>query len=235
MLDHEVVRLKVMGELACFTRPEAKVERVSYPVMTPSAARGVLEAICWKPEFQWYVRRILVLREIQYVCIRRNEVQGTIPVKKVRDWMRNPASFEPYLADSAGVHGPQGENRTQRNTLALRDVAYIIEASVELRNGSRATDLAKYREMFLRRAERGQCYHHPYLGIREYAADFMLPDSHEQPITDSADLGLMLFDVEYTPQRNRPLFAPAKLEAGVLDVEAMRREAKPGEPEEVTA
>ena len=234
MLDREVVRLKVEGQLACFTRPEAKVERVSYPVMTPSAARGVLEAICWKPEFHWYVRRILVLKDIQFISIRRNEVQDTISVRKVREWMSDPATFEPYLADSAGRDGPQGENRTQRNTLALRDVAYVIEGSVELRNGAPATDLVKYREMFLRRVGRGQCYHHPYLGIREYAADFRLPEGDESPIADSRDLGLMLFDVDYTPKGNRPLFAPANLEAGVLDVEAMRRAAEPAEPQEVT-
>ena len=231
MLDREVVRLKVDGELACFTRPEAKVERVSYPIMTPSAARGVLEAVCWKPEFHWYVRRIIVLNPIQFTSIRRNEVQDTIKVGNVKKWMKDPSTFEPYLADSAGPGGPQGENRTQRNTLALRDVAYIIEASVELTDGGGATDLVKYREMFLRRGKRGQCYHHPYLGIREYAARFMPPDGTETPEPDFRDLGLMLFDVEYGPKGNRPLFASAKLEAGVLDVEAMRRAAKP--PEEV--
>jgi CRISPR-associated protein Cas5d len=233
VLDREVVRLRVEGDLACFTRPEAKVERVSYPVMTPSAARGVLEAICWKPEFSWWVRRILVLKPIQFTSIRRNEVQGTIPVGEVRKWMRDPSTFEPYLADSAGRHGPQGENRTQRNTLALRDVAYVIEASVQLRNGGDATSLAKYREMFLRRAARGQCYHHPYLGIREYAAKFGLAQDSEQPIDDCRDLGRMFFDADYRPTGNQPLFAPAKLEEGVLDVEAMRRAAKPAGPEEV--
>jgi len=233
VLDREVVRLKVEGELACFTRPEAKVERVSYPVMTPSAARGVLEAICWKPEFSWHVRRILVLKPIQFVSIRRNEVQDTIPVGEVHKWMRDPATFEPYLADSAGRYGPQGENRTQRNTLALRDVAYVIEASVRLRNGGDATNLVKYRGMFERRAERGQCYHHPYLGIREYAATFTAAGGAEERVDDSRDLGLMLLDVEYAATGNRPLFAPAKLEAGVLDVEAMREAARPIGKEEV--
>ncbi|MGQ9731494.1 MAG: type I-C CRISPR-associated protein Cas5 [Candidatus Zipacnadales bacterium] len=180
------------------------------------------------------MRRIVVLKEIQFTSIRRNEVQDILAVGNVRKWMRGPTTFVPYLADSAGLGGSQGENRTQRNTLALREVGYIIEASVQLRNGSDATNLVKYREMFLRRAERGQYYHHPYLGIREYAADFGLPQGDEKPIDDTRDLGLMLFDVEHTLEGNRPLFAQARLEAGVLDVEAMRRAAKPANPEEVT-
>jgi len=233
MLDRETVRVKVWGELACFTRAEAKVERLSYPVMTPSAARGVLEAIAWKPEMRWWVRRISVLRPIQFVSIRRNEVQGKIQVNSVLKWMEGEEPFVPYLADSAGREGVQGENRTQRNTLALRDVAYIIEASVDLRNGGGAEDLAKHREIMLRRLSKGQCYHHPYLGIREYSASFAPPDVSEEPVDDSRDIGLMLFDVDYGGKGNVPLFAPARLEDGVLNVEAMRAAASPGAPEEV--
>jgi CRISPR-associated protein Cas5d len=227
MLDREIVQAKVWGELACFTRPEAKVERVSYPVMTPSAARGVLEAICWKPEFEWYIRRIRVLRPIQFTSIRRNEVQGVLPEASVKAWMADPGSFEPYLADSAGREGLQGENRTQRNTLALRDVAYVIEASVRLRQSGDAGLLRKYREMFLRRLAKGQCFHHPYLGIREYAADFGEPGDTDSPVSDTRDMGLMLLDVRHGPKNHKePIFASARLDAGVLDVEAMWHESE---------
>lgn len=228
MIDRDIVAVKVWSEVACFTRPEMKVERVSYPVMTPSAARGVLEAVLWKPEFRWYVRRITVLKPIRYVSIRRNEVQGKISTASVQNWMDDPSSFEPYFADSAGRDGIQGENRTQRNTLALRDVAYLIEASVEQPNGfAQADPPVKYREMFQRRVERGQCFQQPYLGIREFVAGFSLPDKGEAPAEElqhekDRDLGLMLFDIDYTAQPHRPLFADAKLHRGVLDVETMR-------------
>lgn len=231
MVDNEVVSLKVWSDLACFTRPEMKVERVSYPLMTPSAARGVLESILWKPEFCWYVRRITVLKPIRYMSIRRNEVQDRIATNNVQKWMADPTTFEPYLADSAGRHDVQGENRTQRNTLALRDVAYLIEASIEVPNGfSRSNPPIKYREMFERRVTRGQCFQQPYLGIREFAACFARPDGTEAPpdglrLNEAHDLGLMLFDIDYTSQSHRPLFAEATLRHGVLDVEVMRETA----------
>lgn len=231
MVDNEVVSLKVGSDLACFTRPEMKVERVSYPVMTPSAARGVIESILWKPEFRWHVRRITVLKPIRYVSIRRNEVQDKIATNSVQKWMADPAKFEPYLADSAGRRDIQGENRTQRNTLALRDVAYVIEASVEVPNGfSRSNPPIKYREMFERRVTRGQCFQQPYLGIREFAACFERLDGSDTPpdelrLNQAYDMGLMLFDIDYTTQPHRPLFAEATLCRGVLDVEAMRETA----------
>jgi len=228
MIDREIVRVKVWGDLACFTRPETKVERLSYPVMTPSAARGILEAILWKPQFRWYVRRIIVLRPIRYVSVRRNEVQDTISHQAVRQWMNDPQSFVPYFADSAGREGFQGEHRTQRNTLALRDVAYIIEASVEQPDGfSQPDPPIKYREMFERRVAKGQRFQQPYLGLREYAACFAPPDGTERPADELAasvvDLGWMLFDIDYSSKPHRPLFAPAQLQRGELDVEAMRQ------------
>jgi len=231
MTDNETVSVKVWGPLACFTRPELKVERVSYPVMTPSAARGILEAICWKPQFRWIVRKIYVLKPIQFVGIRRNEVQDKISPRVVAEMMRNPDSFTPYFADSAGRDDIQGEHRTQRNTLALRDVAYIIEASVEVYDRYVKTDPPiKYREMFLRRVEKGQCFQQPYLGLREFVAHFSKPTDDDRPIPDSMDLGWMLFDLEYEEQgRGIPLFAQARLENGVLDVDSMRRNARPQE------
>ncbi|MGI6419459.1 MAG: type I-C CRISPR-associated protein Cas5c [Thermoguttaceae bacterium] len=231
MIDQEIVSLKVWGDLACFTRPEAKVERMTYPVLTPSGARGLLESIFWKPEFHWHVRRITVLNPIRYISIRRNEVQGTVPVGSAHQWMADPAAFRPYLADSAGRDGPQGENRTQRNTLALRDVAYLVEASVaQPRGASSDNPPIKYREMFLRRLAKGQQFQQPYLGIREFAASFSRPSGDERPAEElqaagTVDLGLMLLDLDYSVEPHRPIFAPAQLERGVLDVDAMRRQA----------
>lgn len=235
MLDRETVRAKVWGELACFTRPEAKVERVSYPVMTPSAARGVLEAIFWKPEFEWHIRRICVLRPIQFISIRRNEVQGVISEQSVKQWMQDPTQFEPYLADSMKrtVDGGYGQNRTQRNTLALRDVAYIIEAQVRLRGSRDASLFEKYRGILQRRLEKGQCYHRPYLGIREYVAYFAPPEGDETLVDDSRELGLMLLDIEHGAPA-KPLFAEARLVKGVLDVDEMRRAMWSDQREAVT-
>lgn len=230
MSEREVVSLRIWGDLACFTRPEMKVERVSYPMITPSGARGVLESILWKPEFRWYVRRITVLKPIRYVSVRRNEVQGTVPTRNVQQWMTDPSTFVPYLADSAGRDGPQGENRTQRNTLALRDVAYLVEASIEQPDGpSKENPPVKYREIFLRRVAKGQQFQQPYLGIREFPASFGLPTGEERPPQQlleagTMDFGLMLLDLDYSQKPYRPIFAPAQLERGVLDVDAMRRQ-----------
>ena len=209
MADRHVVRVKVWGPLACFTRPEMKVERVSYPVMTPSAARGILEAILWKPEFHWCVRAIHVLKPIQFVSIRRNEVQKKIPTRTVKQWMKDPTKYKPFYAD--GV-------RTQRNTFALGNVAYVIEASVDLPEFSTTDPPVKYREMFERRVDKGQCFQRPYLGCREFAADFGPPEETDCPIEESMDLGLMLYDIDYG-KVNRPLFFTAKLHDGVLTID----------------
>lgn len=203
--SYRPVEVKVWGEYACFTRPEMKVERVSYEVMTPSAARGVLEAIFWKPEFQWRIREIRVLREPRFFSILRNEVtRRAVPIRP-----------EPFFADDT-----EHRVRAQRHTLALRDVAYVIAADVAVRPGV-PVDPAKYRDQFRRRVLRGQCYTAPYLGCREFAASFSLPDSSEQPISRSVDLGRMLFDVDYTRDgngRGTPRFFEAQLDRGVLRV-----------------
>lgn len=219
------VSLKVWGEFACFTAPEMRVERVSYPVMTPSAARGVLEAIFWKPEIRYEIDRIAVLNPIQFISVRRNEIQGVIPARSVSNWRKNPASFEPYLVDSAGRDDVQGENRTQRNSVILRDVAYAITAGLVVKNPTPEDNPQKYREMFTRRIAAGQCFRQPYLGIREYAAHFVELDGHESPINESRDLGIILYDLDFGPKWNSKksaLFAPARLENGVLDVSKMR-------------
>lgn len=227
------ISLKVWGDLACFTAPEARVERLSYPVITPSAARGILEAIFWKPQIRYELDRISVLRPIRFTSVRRNEIQGTVPVKGaagVNAWMRDAATFEPYLVDSAGRDDVQGENRTQRNSVLLRDVAYLLEGRLIVKNPTPADPPAKYREMFQRRVAQGQCVRQPCLGIREFAAFFAAPDGTETPVAEDRDLGVMLYDLDFPtegPAGAHPpesaLFAPAKLVRGVLDVTAMRQ------------
>lgn len=188
-----IIHLRAWGDLACFTRPEMKVERVSYPVITPSAARGLLEAILYKPQFRWRIRRIAVKRPIQFLAFRRNEVKSRL----------SPRKPEPLLAE---------EDRTQRNTLALRDVEYVIEASMHLTplagltrrreedEGDHGGDtLVKYLAMFQRRAEKGQCFTQPSFGCREFAAYFELSDAKSMLVSAGInrdhDLGLMLYDV----------------------------------------
>ena len=210
MPDYPALEVKVWGELACFTRPEMKAERVSYSVMTPSAARGVLEAIFWKPEFSWQVREIWVLNPILHFSILRNEVNSKAVVATAERWAQTGAG---YFAE---------EDRAQRHTLALRDVAYLIKADVALRDHA-TEDIAKYRDQFRRRVNQGRCYHRPYLGCREFAAAFGPPDGGEHPIALTDDLGLMLFDLGYAADesgRGTPRFFPARLERGVLRVPA---------------
>jgi CRISPR-associated protein Cas5d len=227
------LKLKAWGDFACFTAPEMRVERVSYPVMTPSAARGILEAVFWKPQIRYEVDQIAVLKPIQFISIRRNEIQGTIALAGndgVNAWMKDPTRFQPYLVDSAGRDDVQGENRTQRNSVILRDVAYLISARLVVRQPTAADNPQKYREMFLRRAESGQCFRQPYFGIREYVAYFARPDGADQPASETRDLGIMLYDLDFpenvSPRGTKPpksaLFAPARLENGILDVVQMR-------------
>ncbi|MBC7326023.1 MAG: type I-C CRISPR-associated protein Cas5 [Moorella sp. (in: Bacteria)] len=201
--------VKVWGDLACFTRPEMKVERVSYPVMTPSAARGILEAIFWKPEFRWRVRQIEVLKPIRYFSILRNEVNNKMAVSTARGWARNGGG---YYAD---------QDRAQRHTLALREVAYIIRAEQVMASHARDIHPAKYRDQFRRRVERGQCYHRPYLGCREFSAFFGPVGPADQPIRHSEYLGRMLLDLQYNADgsgEGRPIFFSARLENGILRV-----------------
>ncbi|MGN6811498.1 MAG: type I-C CRISPR-associated protein Cas5c [Thermomicrobiales bacterium] len=209
----------VWGAFACFTRPEMKVERVTYPVMTPSAARGILESIFWKPEFHWQVREIWVLRPVRYFSILRNEVTKIINVQDMRRWAQNDGHF---FADET----EEPKNRAQRHTLALRDVAYCIFADIMLRPHA-TDDVAKYRDQFRRRVRAGQCFTRPYLGCREFAANFAEPDGSERPIPYSDDFGLMLLDLEYPAggvvrgkSAAQPRFFPAHLDNGVLRVPA---------------
>lgn len=209
MPNYPPVSVRAWGDFACFTRPEMKVERVSYEVMTPSAARGILESIFWKPQMRWQVVSISVLRPIRHFSILRNEVTETVAPTTVGKWMRGTETPE-FLAD---------ENRAQRHTLALRNVAYRIDAQPALREHAEK-DVAAYRAQFRRRVNRGRCYMRPYLGCREFAASFGPPDDSEQPIDVTDDLGQMLFDLRYDPDEGRadPIFFDARLERGVLHV-----------------
>lgn len=214
MPDPSPLAVHVWGDYACFTRPEMKAERVSYDVMTPSAARGVLEAIYWKPEFRWRVRRITVLRPVRRASFLRNEVNHTVPQTVQGDFEKGKGYT--YFSDDT-------KNRTQRHTLALRDVAYLIEADVEPHGRGAADDPAKHRDIFRRRVRRGQCFHRPYLGCREFAASFAEPDGSESVPDDLAGrtepLGRMLFDLRYGDGgRNVPVFFGAELADGVLHV-----------------
>lgn len=196
------LKVKVWGDYALFTQPEMKVERMSYPVMTPSAARGVLESIFWKPEMYWEVRSISVLKPIRYQSLMRNEVTTAIP-ETVKGKMQSTFYIE--------------DNRTQRHSLILRDVAYVIEAEIKLKEHA-TDDVAKYRDMFRRRVSGGQCFQRPYLGCREFAAAFAKAMPADVPEPIDLEVGTMLFDIKYEKKVNIPFFFDAKIEGGVLKV-----------------
>ena len=220
-----MLEVKVWGDWACFTRPENKAERVSYDVMTPSAARGVLEAIFWKPEFRWQVCEIWALKPIRHFSIVRNEVGNVASVRAAHGWQDNDGH---YYADT---------DRTQRHSLLLKDVSYLIRAEIVL--APHATDpVFKYRDQFRRRVQRGQCHHMPYLGTREFSASFSPAEGNEIPIPITGDLGRVLFDISYAKEkggpvlfaqhdaagtnwvegRARPRFFPARLDNGILRI-----------------
>ena len=200
--------LEVSGDFACFTRPEMKVERVSYDVITPSAARGVFEAILWKPGISWQIESIEVLRPINWVNIRRNEVGGVASTRKEQIFVE--------------------DDRQQRAGLFLRDVAYRLHARFELYGESTAThSYPKYAGMFKRRAAKGQCFNQPYLGTREFAAAFRYiaaeqlaaEQSRLPPIADSRDLGWMLYDLDFQASPTpAPMFFHARMENGSISV-----------------
>lgn len=206
------IKVKITGDLACFTRPETKVERVSYPVMTPSAARNILDAICWRPEMRWVVTSITVLKPIRYLSVLRNEVQKKISPAAVKKWMVSADEYRPLAAGA----GPDTEG-TPRNSLLLRDVAYVVDAYPLLFNTSGDNTPQKYVAMMQRRVERGQCYHRPALGCREFAAEFSLPSGEDRPAPISANLGRMLYDVAFLATENRAAFFEARLQDGVMD------------------
>lgn len=234
------VQIKVSGDLTCFTRPEMKVERVSYDVITPSAARGILEAVYWKPQIRWVVDRLRVLRPIRFTNLRRNEVGSKASAANAKKAMNGKL-------DHLGLYVE--EERQQRAATLLRDVAYLIEAHFEytdlhgndLSGGDRND--AKHLDQFNRRARRGQHFHQPYLGCREFPADVELIEPGDPPpeMDETAkqelggktiDLGYMLYDIAYTPDKQggvidshrhqrldaHPLFFRASMTDGQIDV-----------------
>jgi len=229
------IKLKVWGDYAAFNRPEMKVERVSYDVMTPSAARGVLEAIYWKPQMRWIIDRIHVLNPIRFTSVRRNEIDTKIPVKGSTGISAAMKSNQVSLGISVQDH------RQQRAAMILRDVCYGVEAHVEVLNPTEGDGRelgapeAKHLEMFKRRAGRGQYFHHPYLGCREHPASFelieMLPPCHDE-LRGERDLGFMLHDIDFVADphgtvvessaglrvRTEPRFFRATMRDGVIDV-----------------
>jgi len=206
--DYPSLKVRVWGDLACFTRPEMKVERVSYPLPTPSAARGILEAIFWKPQFKWRVEEIWVLNPIQYFSILRNEVNSKASHRSASGWEKR----------GGGFIAPQ--DRAQRHTLALRKVDYVIRAHMDLQSDV-DDHPAKYRDQFRRRVRSGRCFSRPYLGCREFAARFAEPTGDEQPIAWSEGIGRMLYDLDYGDDgRGTPYFFQAQLEKGILRVPA---------------
>jgi CRISPR-associated protein Cas5d len=193
-----------------------KVERVTYPVMTPSAARGVLESIFWKPEVRWRVEEIWVLNPIRYFSILRNEVNSRQSVRSAMGWQEEGGGYDATT------------DRAQRHTLALRDVSYVIRAQIEVKRGVDA-DPAKYRDQFRRRVRDGRCFATPYLGSREFAARFAAPDGSEQPIDLTDELGPMLLDLDYAPGksgRGKPRFFQARLDRGILHVPAFHQSSE---------
>lgn len=206
--------LKVWGDYACFTRPEMKVERVSYDVMTPSAARAIFEAILWKPAIRWRVTKIEVLNPVRWISVRRNEVGAVASARSAQAAMgAGRGSLGIYIEDE----------RQQRAGLFLRDVAYRIHAHFDLLPGAGENNSpGKFLDMFERRAERGQCFHQPYLGCREFAAHFEPVDpaaALPAPIAETRDLGWMVYDQDYGDAIT-PRFFRAQLENGVVNIPA---------------
>ena len=208
------VMVEVWGDYALFTRPELKVERVSYDVMTPSAARGLLEAIYWHPGMRWVVDRIYVLSPIHFTNIRRNEVSATLSAAKARTAMSG-GETELYINTQDCIQ--------QCAAMVLQDVHYVIEAHFILTDKAGAEDNpGKFCDIMRRRLEKGQCYHQPYFGTREFPAHFRAwkggVPATAYPDKDR-ELGLMLYDMDYSdPENIRPQFFRAELKRGVLDV-----------------
>lgn len=239
MIDTNIVKLRVKGEYACFTQPALKVERMTYPCMTPSAARGVLECILWKPEFQWVVKSIKILKPITFSSFKRNELSGI-------------QCGEPIDITAIDAKGSP-KNRAQRNSVVLRDVEYIIEAAIymseenirKVKNRDKSEGrkpcepIVKYRDMFLRRLKKGQCWHQPYLGTREFSCEFFPVTQDDENRANELNLtypiGSMLFDIWYDKNhkakpiymhnavvRNSTLICPDELNEQMLSTSHLR-------------
>lgn len=207
------IKVEVWGDYACFSRPEMKVERVSYDVMTPSAARGLLESIFWHPGLRWVIDKIYVLSPIKMTNIKRNEVKAKILAGNVKSAMAGGRT-ELLLSTSDEIQ--------QRSALVLQKVRYVISAHFEItQNAAQSDNPGKFQDIIKRRLRKGQCYHQPYFGCREFPAAFREWQGGEIPtIDESRDLGFMLWDMDYSDRTDiRPRFFRAKLEKGVLHLE----------------
>lgn len=215
------IKLHVWGDFACFTRPEMKGERVSYDAITPSAARGILEAVYWKPEIRWRINRIHVLRPIRFTSIRRNEVASKASAVAAGRAMRGGAG-------SLGIYVE--EDRQQRAATILREVAYVIEARFDIVSGD--NNAGKHLDQFNRRAREGRCFHRPYLGCREFPADFALIEENEpfpeidDDVKGERDLGYMLHDIDFedgmTPRFFRAVMRDGAIQVPPLDAEEVK-------------
>lgn len=207
------IKVAVWGEYALFTRPEMKVERVSYDVITPSAARGLLEAIYWKPAIRWIIDRIYVCNPIEFSNVRRNEVKSKLLSSNAKAAMNGTALVNPIYTPS---------DIQQRASLLLKNVSYIIEAHFDLTDKAGEDDTPqKHYNIALRRLKNGQCYHQPYFGCREFPASFRLLENESWDMTcrECKDLGYMLYDMDFTdPENIHPMFFRAVMKDGVIEL-----------------
>jgi len=224
------IKVRVWGDYACFTRPEMKVERVSYDMLTPSAARGIIEAIYWKPAIKWVIDKIHVIKPIEFTNIRRNEVQGkvkSLSMNEIEKIMDGSKDLKPIIAT---------EQRHQRAALILKNVEYVIEAHFELNMDKvgETDTIEKHYNIVLRRLRRGQYFHHPFLGTREFGAYFEIIETNEalpiSALSGELDLGYILYDMNFSidaagkKQIVNPSFIRAKLLDGILDLRQIGNE-----------
>ncbi|HJB06278.1 MAG TPA: type I-C CRISPR-associated protein Cas5c [Candidatus Enterocloster faecavium] len=209
------VKIRVWGDFALFSRPELKVERCSYDVMTPSAARGILDAVYWHPGLKWVVDKIYVRKPIRFTSVRRNEVKSKVLASSV---------LQAYNGGDKPLFISSKEEIVQRASLLLCDVEYVIEAHFEMTERANASDNpGKFKDIVMRRLRRGECFHTPYFGCREFPAHFCLWEEEAVPTAyddaEEKDLGLMLFDMDYSdPEQIQPMFFRAVMRRGVLDL-----------------
>ena len=210
------IKVKVWGDYALFCRPEMKTERCSYDVMTPSAARGILDAIFWHPGLKWKIDQIYVNYLIQFTSIRRNEVKSKASASN---------ALQVYNGSQKPLYISSKEDIVQRASLVLRDVEYVIAAHFEMTDQANASDNpGKFKDIMMRRLRRGECYHMPYFGCREFPANFALCEEEEIKTAfddvPEKDFGLMLFDMDYSDKENiSPMFFRAVMKRGVIDLQ----------------
>lgn len=206
------IKVEVWGDYACFSRPELKSERCSYDCITPSAARGIFDAIMWHPGMSWTIDKIYILSPIEFTNIRRNEINSKVICRNVQKVM---------IGKTAELFIDTKTDILQRSATVLKNVHYVIEAHFDMTDKANQSDNpGKFQEMMKRRLDKGQCYHQPYLGCREFPAKFRRWEFDTVPTVDiSSDLGLMLYDMDYSDKNNiTPMYFRAKIQNGVLEL-----------------